>query len=73
MGGVGKSRPMEYLGTLGGLRWVEVAGLRVGQLHFVARLLLSHRPWCLGAEVRWALLSLSRLPCAARWPCRSPW
>ena len=37
LGGVGGYGPMVYLGTIGGLRWGEVAGLRVGQLDFVAR------------------------------------
>jgi integrase len=37
MGGVGGYGPMAYLGTIDGLRWGEVAGLRVGQLDLVAR------------------------------------
>ena len=32
LGGVGDLGPMVYLGTVNGLRWGEVAGLRVGQL-----------------------------------------
>lgn len=39
MGGVGAYGPMVYLGTVAGLRWGEVAGLRVGQLDFEARTL----------------------------------
>lgn len=37
MGGVGAYGPMVYLGTVEGLRWGEVAGLRTGQLDLVAR------------------------------------
>lgn len=32
LGGLGELGPMVYLGTVSGLRWGEVAGLRVGQL-----------------------------------------
>jgi integrase len=39
LGGVGALGPMVYLGTVDGLRWGEVAGLRVGQLDFAARTL----------------------------------
>jgi integrase len=37
MGGVEGYGTMAYLGTVDGLRWGEVAGLRVGQLDFEAR------------------------------------
>ncbi|HEY8526999.1 MAG TPA: tyrosine-type recombinase/integrase [Acidimicrobiales bacterium] len=37
LGGVGHLGPMVYLGTVDGLRWGEVAGLRVRQLDFTAR------------------------------------
>jgi len=37
LGGVGKLGPMVYLGAIGGLRWGEVAGLRVGHLDVTAR------------------------------------
>jgi integrase len=39
LGGVGGLGPMAYLGTVDGLRWGEVAGLRVGHLDFEARTL----------------------------------
>lgn len=39
MGGVGGLGPMAYLGTVDGLRWGEVAGLRVSHLDFAARTL----------------------------------
>jgi integrase len=39
MGGVCAYGPMVYLGTVAGLRWGEVARLRVGQLDFEARTL----------------------------------
>src|SRR5919109_1589441 len=39
LGGVGRLGPMVYLGTVDGLRWGEVAGLRVRQLDFTARTL----------------------------------
>jgi integrase len=39
LGGVGVLGPMVYLGTVDGMRWGEVAGLRVGQLDFLARTL----------------------------------
>jgi integrase len=37
LGGVGGYGPMAYLGTIDGLRWGEVAGLRVRQLDFARR------------------------------------
>jgi integrase len=39
LGGVGGYGPMAYLGTIDGLRWGEVAGLRVRLLDFTARTL----------------------------------
>jgi integrase len=37
LGGVGELGPMVYLGAVEGLRWGEVAGLRVGQVDVAAR------------------------------------
>jgi len=39
LGGVGRLGPMVYLGTVDGLRWGEVAGLRLGQLDVAGRTL----------------------------------
>lgn len=39
MGGIGGLGPMAYLGTVDGLRWGEVAGLRVRHLDFAAQTL----------------------------------
>jgi integrase len=40
LGGVGSLGPMAYLGTVDGLRWGEVAGLRLGQIDLGARTLV---------------------------------
>jgi integrase len=37
MGGIGQLGPMVYVAVVEGMRWGEVAGLRVGHLDFAAR------------------------------------
>ena len=40
--------PVPYLGAVLGLRWAEIAGLRVGSLNFLARTLTVDRQWTRG-------------------------
>jgi integrase len=46
LGGIGSLGPMVYLGTVDGLRWGEVAGLRVRQLDIDARTLAVTETGC---------------------------